>query len=166
MVAVAGVTAIETRTTGAAVTFKVAVPLMAPSVAVIVVAPPVKEPAPFAVAPVIVARVVLLLVQVTEAEISAVLASLYVPVATKSCEPLWAMVAVAGVTVIETNTTGAAVTFKVAVPLIAPCVAVIVVAPPVKEPAPFAVAPVIVAKEVFELVQTAEAEISAVLASL
>ena len=73
---VEGVTAIETRTTGAAVTFNVVEPEMAPIVAVIVVVPPVKEPAPFAVAPVIVASVVLLLVQVTEAEISAVLASL------------------------------------------------------------------------------------------
>ena len=42
----------------------------------------------------------------------------------------------------------------------------IVVAPPVNDPAPFAVAPVIVASEVFELVQTTEAEMSAVLASL
>ena len=73
---------------------------------------------------------------------------------------------VAGVTAIDTKTTDAAVTFKVAVPLIAPSVAVIVVAPPVNDPAPFAVAPVIVASDVFELVQTTEAEISAVLASL
>ena len=57
-------------------------------------------------------------------------------------------------------------TFKVVVPLIAPCVAVIVVVPPVNEPAPFAVAPVIVASVVFELVHVTEAEISAVLASL
>ena len=62
--------------------------------------------------------------------------------------------------------TGAAVTFNVAVPEIAPCVAVIVVAPPVNEPAPFAVAPVIVASAVLELLQTTDAEISAVLASL
>ena len=53
-------------TAGAAVTFNVAVPLIAPSVAVIVVAPPVKEPAPLAVAPVIVASVVLLLFQRSE----------------------------------------------------------------------------------------------------
>ena len=83
MVGVAGVTAIETSTTGAAVTFNVAVPEIAPCVAVMVVAPPVKEPAPFAVAPVIVARAVFELVQVTDAEISAVDPSLKVPVATK-----------------------------------------------------------------------------------
>ena len=77
-----------------------------------------------------------------------------------------AIVCVAGVTAIDTRTTDAAVTFKVAVPLIAPSVAVIVVAPPVNDPAPFAVAPVIVASDVFELVQTTEAEMSAVLASL
>ena len=159
-------TAIDTKTTGAAVTFKFVEPEIAPSVAVIVVAPPVKEPAPLAVAPVIVASVVLLLVQVTEAEISAVLASLYVPVATKVCEPLCAIVGVAGVTAIETRTTGAAVTFNVAVPLIAPNVAVMVVVPPVREPAPFAVAPVIVANNVFELVHVTDAEISTVLASL
>ena len=147
-------------------TFNVAVPEIAPCVAVIVVTPPVKEPAPFAVAPVIVARAVFELVQVTDAEMSAVLALLYVPVATKTCEPLWAMVGVAGVTAIETNTTGAAVTFKEVEPEIAPCVAVIVVAPPVKEPAPFAVAPVMVARAVFELVQVTDAEISAVLALL
>ena len=76
IVGVAGVTAIDTKTTGAAVTFKLAVPLIAPSVAVIVVAPPVNDPAPFAVAPVIVARLVFELVQITDAEISAVLASL------------------------------------------------------------------------------------------
>ena len=76
------------------------------------------------------------------------------------------MVLVPGVTAIDTKTTGAAVTFNVAVPLIAPCVAVIVVAPPVNDPAPLAVAPVIVASVVFELVQITEAEISAVLASL
>ena len=77
-----------------------------------------------------------------------------------------AIVGVAGVTAIDTKTTGAAVTFKLAVPLIAPSVAVIVVVPPVNDPAPFAVAPVIVASDVFELVQMTEAEISAVLASL
>ena len=76
------------------------------------------------------------------------------------------MVLVAGVTAIETNTTAAAFTFKVAVPFIAPCVAVIVVAPPVNELAPLAVAPVIVASEVLELVHVTEAEISAVLALL
>ena len=69
-------------------------------------------------------------------------------------------------TAIETNTTAAGFTFKLAVPLITPCVAVIVVAPPVNEPAPLAVAPVIVAKDVFELVQVTDAEISAVLALL
>jgi len=63
-------------------------------------------------------------------------------------------------------TAGCAVTFKIAVPLIAPCVAVIVVTPPVNDPAPFAVAPLIVARLVFELVQMTEAEMSAVLASL
>ena len=82
MVDVAGVTAIETSTTAAGFTFKVAVPFTAPCVAVIVVAPPVNEPAPFAVAPVIVANVVFELVQVTDAEIFAVLALLNVPVAT------------------------------------------------------------------------------------
>ena len=76
------------------------------------------------------------------------------------------MVDVAGVTAIDTSTTAAEFTFKVAVPLIAPCVAVIVVAPPVNEPAPFAIAPVIVASEVLELVQVTDAEISAVLALL
>ena len=77
-----------------------------------------------------------------------------------------AIVLVPGVTTIDTKTTVAAVTFKVAVPVIAPCVAVIVVAPPVNDPAPFAVAPVIVASDVLELVQTTDAEISTVLASL
>jgi len=101
IVDVAGVTAIDTKTTGAAVTFSVAVPDTAPCVAVIMVAPPVNDPAPFAVAPVIVARLVFELVQTTEAEISAVLASLYVPVATKVCEPFNAIVRVAGVTAIE-----------------------------------------------------------------
>ena len=57
-------------------------PLTAPCVAVIVVAPPANEPAPLAVAPVIVANVVFELVQVTDAEIFAVLALLNVPVAT------------------------------------------------------------------------------------
>ena len=76
------------------------------------------------------------------------------------------MVDVAGVTAIETNTTAAAFAFKVAVPFTTPCVAVIVVAPPLNEPAPLAVAPVIVAKVVFELVQVTDAEISAVLALL
>ena len=88
------------------------------------------------------------------------------PVATNVCVPLLAIVLVAGVAAIDTKTTGAAVTFKVAVPLTAPSVAVIVVAPPVNAPAPFAVAPVMVASDVFELVQTTDAEISAVLASL
>ena len=73
---------------------------------------------------------------------------------------------VVGVTAIETNITAAGFTFKVAVPEIAPCVAVIVVAPPLNEPAPFAVAPVIVASAVFELFQVTDAEIFAVLASL
>ena len=163
---VVGVTAIETNTTGAAVTFKVVDPEIAPCVAVMLVVPPVKEPAPLAVAPLIVANEVFELFQTTEAEISAVEALLYVPVATKVCEPLCAIVCVAGVTAIETSTTGAAVTFNVAVPLIAPCVAVIVVAPPVKEPAPFAVAPVIVASDVLLLVQVTDAEISALLALL
>ena len=76
------------------------------------------------------------------------------------------MVEVAGVTAIDTSTTAAEFTFKVAVPFTAPCVAVIVVAPPVNEPAPLAVAPVIVAKDVFELVHVTEAEMSAVLALL
>ena len=156
----------ETNTTAAEFTFKLAVPLIAPCVAVIVVAPPVNEPAPLAVAAVIVARAVLELVQVTDAEISAVLALLNVPVATKVCTPLLAIVDVAGVTAIDISTTAAELTFKLAVPFIAPCVAVIVVAPPVNEPAPLAVAPVIVAKDVFELVQVTDAEISAVLALL
>ena len=82
MVDVAGVTAIDTSTTAAEFTFKVAVPFTAPCVAVIVVAPPINEPAPLAVAPVIVAKDVLELVHVTEAEMSAVLALLNVPVAT------------------------------------------------------------------------------------
>ena len=77
-----------------------------------------------------------------------------------------AIVGVTGVITIDTRTTGAAVTFNVAVPLIAPSVAVIVVVPPVNDPAPLAVAPVIVASVVFELVHTTEAEMSAVLASL
>ena len=77
-----------------------------------------------------------------------------------------AIVGVTGVITIDTRTTGAAVTFNVAVPVIAPCVAVIVVVPPVNDPAPLAVAPVIVASVVFELVHTTEAEMSAVLASL
>ena len=81
-------TAIETNTTGAAVTFKVVDPEIAPCVAVMVVVPPVKEPAPLAVAPVMVASAVFELFQTTDAEMSAVLALLYVPVATKGCEPL------------------------------------------------------------------------------
>ena len=75
-------TAIDTSTSAAGFTFKVAVPFIAPCVAVIVVAPPINESAPVAVAPVIVASDVLELVHVTDAEIFAVLALLNVPVAT------------------------------------------------------------------------------------
>ena len=109
MVDVVGVTAIETRTTAAGFTFKVAVPLTAPCVAVIVVAPPANEPAPLAVAPVIVANVVFELVQVTEAEISAVLALLNEPVAMNVCAPLLPIVGEAGVTAILCKTGGATV---------------------------------------------------------
>ena len=99
----------ETNTTAAEFTFKLAVPLITPCVAVIVVAPPVNEPAPLAVAPVIVANVVFELAHVTDAEISVVLALLNEPVAMKVCAPLLAIVAEAGVTAILCKTGGATV---------------------------------------------------------
>ena len=122
-VGVAGVTAIETSV--GPVTVRVAVPLTEPEVAVMVVEPmetPIAKPALE-----ILATPGLELVQVTELVRSAVVESLYVPVAVNCCVTPTATEGVAGVTAIEISEAG--VTVKVAVPETLPDVAVIVVDP-------------------------------------
>src|SRR5574337_250293 len=100
MLAVPGVTAIEESV----LTASVAVPLMAPRVAVIVVEPaatPVATPVP----ELIVATLVDELVHVQDVVISAVLVSEYVPVAVNACVAVPIIVGVAGVTAIESSVT-------------------------------------------------------------
>src|SRR5580658_4656407 len=101
MVAVAGVTAMLVRV-GAAVTFRIAVPVIVPELAVIMDVPaatPVASPPGLLI--VAVAGVPEL--QVTREVITTVLPLLYVPVATYCCVPPTAMLAVAGVTAIEVS---------------------------------------------------------------
>jgi len=124
LVAVAGVTAIEDNVT-AAVTVRVAVPEILPEVALMV-----EVPAALAVATpllAIVAVVVLDELQVTCVVMSRVAPSEYVPEAANCWVAPTALLAVAGVTAIEDRV--AAVTVRVAVPILPLKAAVMVVVP-------------------------------------
>ena len=121
--ALAGVTASDTST--ACPTFKVAVAVIEPDVAVIVALP---TPAPVATPPAtIVATPVADELQLTDPVRFCVLPSLYVPVAVNCSVVPFAIETLPGVTDNEVNT--AAVTVNVADPLIAPDVALIVAVP-------------------------------------
>lgn len=127
MLGFVGVTAIETSVAG--VTVSAAVPLIVPSVAVIVVAPTAaavarpREPAAFE----IVAVATRLDDHVTCVVRSWVVRSVYVPIAVNCCVVPFAIDGATGVTAIETS--AAVVTVSSAVPFTAPSVAVIVVVP-------------------------------------
>jgi hypothetical protein len=127
MLAVPGVTAMETRE--AAETVSVALPEIEPAVAVMVLTPVARPLAlPFVPDPLeIVAAAVLLEVQLTEVVRSWVVLSEKVPVAVNCWLVPLAIVAVFGVTAIETSV--AADTASVAVPDMEPDVAVMVVEP-------------------------------------
>ena len=124
---VAGVTAIDTSV--AAVTVSVVLPLMAPLAAEMTVVPAATlvasptEPAAFE----IVAVAVVADAHVAVAVRFCVVASLYVPVATNCCVVPFAIDGVAGVTAIDTSV--AAVTVSIVLPLIAPLVAEMTVVP-------------------------------------
>jgi hypothetical protein len=128
MLALAGVTAMDVITGGgAAVTVSIVVPLIAPSVAVIVV-----DPAATAVASpaaLMVAAAVEELAQVTEAVRFEVVPSLYVPVAVNCCVAPAAMDGEAGVIAMEERVGAAGVTESMAVPVTPLMVAVRVVVP-------------------------------------
>ena len=154
----AGVTAIETSAD--AVTVSRVVPLTLPTAALIVVGPGVRVVAP--PAPLIVATVVADELHVAVAVKSAVVPSLFVPVAANCCSVPFATEGFAGVTAIEISV--GAVTVSSVVPLTLPTAALIVVVPGARVVA----APValIVATVVADELHVAVAVKSAVLLSL